>query len=227
MSHTEPRMKAIPPSTKWFSTIRTAAMMLPTSPVIEMALGVSLDSTRRERASVLISAPVSGPSRPARGEPPRRGRAVPSPRGRSRSSSVTRAPWRRPCASPRPPAGTREGGAGGVSRGGGHERAQGGVEPEVVGGDHHDQGHDRGIDRPERLEQAVTHQDEGGNGDHERERHVHARHRGERVVEDVRAVLGRLADEARDRVGEPHSGRKRGGASDTRGSRRVRGPSRP
>ena len=49
-------MNATPPSTKWFSTIRTAAMMFPTSPVIEIALGVSRDSISRDaRRSARIS----------------------------------------------------------------------------------------------------------------------------------------------------------------------------
>ena len=74
----------MPPSTKWFSKMRTAAMMLPMSPVIEIAFGVSRDSIRRSRASVLISVAVSGPSP----------RPLVLLRGRSRTSSVM--PWPRP-----------------------------------------------------------------------------------------------------------------------------------
>ena len=51
-------MKAIPASTKWCSRIRTAAIRLPTRPVIEIAFGVSRDSIRRLRASSRISAAV-------------------------------------------------------------------------------------------------------------------------------------------------------------------------
>ena len=111
-------------------------------------------------------------------------------------------------------AGTRERGVGGVGGHGGHERAERGVEPEVVGGDHHDEGHDEGVDRPEHLEHAVLHEHDRRHRDHQRERHVHARHRGERVVEHVGALLGVLADEARDRVAEAPLGqeaRRRGG----------------
>jgi hypothetical protein len=83
MSQSEPRMKAMPASTKSWSRISAAAIRLPTKPVSEIAFGVSRDSISLLRATARISAAVR-PARPL----PRGGRSR-SRRARCSSPSLT------------------------------------------------------------------------------------------------------------------------------------------